>query len=120
MNERTKELRKNLGLTLEEFGKRLGVTKSAISNIENGNRNLTDLMIVSICREFDVSEEWLRFGTGEMFIPKTINQSLTDFLGNLITEEDSFKKRLIEALASLDVEDWEYLEKLALKLTKKD
>ncbi len=120
MNERTKELRKKLGLTLEEFGKRLGVTKSAISNIENGNRNLTDLMIVSICREFDVSEEWLRFGDGEMFVPKTGNQTLTDFLSDLIKDDDSFKKRLIEALAALDAEDWKYLEKLALKLTKKD
>ena len=67
IGERIKELRKSLGLTLEEFGKKLGVGKSAISNIENGSRNLTDQMALSIRREFNVREEWLRDGTGDMF-----------------------------------------------------
>ena len=69
IGERIKELRKSLGLTLEEFGKKLGVGKSAISNIENGSRNLTDQMALSICREFNDREEWLRDGTGDMFEP---------------------------------------------------
>ena len=69
IGERIKELRKSLGLTLEEFGKKLGVGKSAISNIENGSRNLTDQMALSIRREFNVCEEWLRDGTGDMFEP---------------------------------------------------
>ena len=69
IGERIKELRKSLGLTLEEFGKKLGVGKSAISNIENGSRNLTDHMALSIRREFNVCEEWLRYGTGDMFEP---------------------------------------------------
>lgn len=69
IGERIKELRKSLGLTLEEFGKKLGVGKSAISNIENGSRNLTDQMSLSIHREFNVREEWLRDGIGEMFEP---------------------------------------------------
>lgn len=68
MNERIKELRKTLGLTLEKFGSNLGVTKTAIYNIENGNRKLTDQMFISICREFNVNENWLRTGDGDMFI----------------------------------------------------
>ena len=66
-NERVKEVREVKGLTMERFGERLGVTKVAISNIEKGNRSLTDQMCRAICREFDVNEEWLRDGTGEMF-----------------------------------------------------
>ena len=66
--DRVKKIRKASNLTLEEFGKKLGVTKVAISNIENGNRNLTTQMMVSIIREFSVNEEWLRTGEGEMFI----------------------------------------------------
>ena len=62
--ERVKELRKTLGLTMEKFGNRLGVTKVAISNIERGNRKLTEQMLRSICREFDVNEDWLRTGVG--------------------------------------------------------
>lgn len=68
MNERIKELRKILNLTLEAFGKRLGVTKSAMSNIENGKRNTTEQIILSICREYNVNEEWLRNGKGDIFV----------------------------------------------------
>lgn len=64
--ERIKELRKSLGLTLEKFGEQLGVTKQTVSRIENGVNNLTEQMIKSICREFNVNEKWLRDGTGDM------------------------------------------------------
>ena len=56
MNERVKQLRKCLGLTMEKFGDRLGVTRTAISNIEAGNRGVTEQMLRSICREFNVNE----------------------------------------------------------------
>lgn len=62
INNRVKQLRKSLDLTLDKFGKRVGVTRTAISNIENGNRGVTDQMFKSICREFNVREEWLRDG----------------------------------------------------------
>ena len=65
--QRVRELRKALNLTLEKFCEPLGVGKTAISNIENGNRNLTNQMIISICREYSVNETWLRTGEGEMF-----------------------------------------------------
>lgn len=68
--ERIKEVRNSLGLTLEKFGDRLGVTKVAISNIEKGNRNLTDQMFISICREYRVNPDWLENGTGPMFLEK--------------------------------------------------
>ena len=67
MNERIKQLRKTLGLTLEKFSNRLGVGKTAISKLENNENNLTQQMFKAICREFNVNEEWLRDGTGEMF-----------------------------------------------------
>ena len=67
MNERIRELRKHLNLTLEEFGKKVGVTKAAIGRIEKGERSVTDQMFLSICREFNVNENWLRTGDGEMF-----------------------------------------------------
>lgn len=116
--ERIKELRKSLGLTLEKFSEPLGVGKTAISNIENDNRNMSEQMVKSICREYNVNEEWLRNGTGEMFIQLTRNQIITDFAGDIIKEEDTFKKRLIEALAKLNENEWAVLEKLAQELTK--
>ena len=116
--QRVKELRKELNLTLEKFGKPLGVGKTAISKIENGENSLTDQMIISICREYNASEEWLRSGVGEMFVPLTRNQVIADFAADLIKEEDSFKSKLIEALANLNEEEWKVLEKLAADLTK--
>lgn len=69
MNKRVKELRKALGLSGEKFGARLGVQRNAISRIETGKSNLTEQNILSICREFNVNEDWLRTGEGEMFLP---------------------------------------------------
>lgn len=64
--ERVKELRRTLGLTLDKFGGKLGVKKNTISQIETGKNNLSDQMAKSICREFNINEDWLRTGKGEM------------------------------------------------------
>lgn len=71
--ERVKEIRKTLNLTLEKFGQKLGVGKTAISNIEKGKRGLTDQMTISICREYNVNYDYLIYGNGEMFenLPET-------------------------------------------------
>lgn len=66
VNDRVKEIRKSQGLTLEKFGEKLGVRKTAISSIEHGINGVTDQMFKSICREFNICEEWLRNGTGPM------------------------------------------------------
>lgn len=68
MNERIKEIRMKLNLTQTELGNRIGVTRAAVSRIESGERNVTDQVFLSICREFGVTEHWLRTGEGEMFI----------------------------------------------------
>lgn len=64
--ERVNEVRKRSQLTMDQFGERLGVTKTAISYVVNGKRSLTEQMLKSICREFDVNESWLRTGEGDM------------------------------------------------------
>ena len=118
--ERVKEIRKNLGLTMEKFGAQLGVGRTAISNTENDNRNLTDQTALSICREFNVNEEWIRTGTGEMFVPLTRSEPIARFAGELMKdEEESFRRQLIEVLAQLDEKEWEVLEGIAKKLAQK-
>ena len=66
INERFKELRKAFGLSQEELGNKIGLSKSGISNIESGTRNVTDKHIKLICSEFPINEDWLRTGAGEM------------------------------------------------------
>ena len=121
MNERVKQLRKNLDLTMEKFGEKIGVKKSAISLIESGRNSLTEQMIKSICREFDVDEEWLRNGTGSMFIERTRDEEIARFIGTIQSvDDDSFMKKFISMLAKLDESEWVLLEKMALKLTKEN
>lgn len=67
MNERIREVRKALGLTLEKFGANLGVTKTAICDIERGRRNVTNQMLTSVCKTYHVNETWIRTGEGEKF-----------------------------------------------------
>ena len=116
MNERVRILRKSLGLTLEKFGNKLGVSKVAISNIENGNRNITDQMFKSICREFNVNPTWLREGTGEMLIEQTKEAQMIKWAEEVMTEEDdSFRRRFVSAIMTFDEKDWDWLrEKMDL------
>ena len=81
--ERIKEIRKALNLTMEKFGENIGVAKSTISNIENNNRNATDHMIKSICREYNVNNLYLQTGKGEMFnaLPESILDELCEEYG---------------------------------------
>lgn len=68
IEDRVLLIREKKELSQEEFGERIGVTKSTISLIERKLRNLSERVIRDICREFNVNEDWLRNGTGEMFI----------------------------------------------------
>lgn len=111
-NNRVREIRKSLNLTMEKFGEPLGVKKSAISNIENGSRGLTDQMIISICREYNVNEDWLRTGSGEMFVPLTRDEQIEVFMGEVLRDEPGdFRRRLISVLSRLTESEWELLEK---------
>ena len=68
MIHRLKELRKTLKLNQSLFGKRIGMSQPGYAQIEKGDRNLNDRLIKLICIEFNVNEEWLRTGAGDMFI----------------------------------------------------
>ena len=108
--ERIKEVRKTLGLTLDKFGEKLGVKKAALSAIENGKRNLTELMTISICREYKVNYDYLTYGDGEMFedLPETIldelcieydlddddRDILNFYLGLPVDARDAIKKQI--------------------------
>ncbi len=120
MNERIKELRKALGLTLERFGEALGVGKTAINKIESGQNNVTDQMFKSICREFDVNAEWLRTGEGEMFKELSRSEKIAVFLTDVLKDEDdSFRKQFIEAFSELDLNDWKVLEGICNNILEK-
>ena len=76
MNERIKKLRKTLDLTQQEFADKIGVKQNTVAQYEMGRNIPIDSVIFLICREFNVNEEWLRNGTGEMFLPVDRNADI--------------------------------------------
>ena len=112
-NERVKEIRKTLGLTLEKFGERIGVTRGSMSNIENGNRNLTEQMTKSICREFSVDYMWLTTGEGEMFIDT--DDDFIERIDRIMAGEDEARKNLFKFILELSDEDIAALDRLMKK-----
>lgn len=115
MNERIRAVRlaQSPKMSQDAFGARIGVTGAAVSRIESGDRNVTDQVITAIVREFNVSEEWLRMGKGEMFVEKTESEELAAFFGDLLKDEPDFRHRLIAAMSRLTLDEWKVLEKLA-------
>lgn len=114
--ERIREVRNTLGLTLEKFGDRLGVTKVAISNIEKGNRNLTEQMTKAICREFNVDYMWLTTGDGEMFIDN--DDDFIERIDRIMAGEDEARKNLFKFMLELSNDDIAALDRLMKKAIK--
>lgn len=114
MNERLRDLRKTLGLNQVEFGEKVGIGGTAISKIEKGDRGLTETLLRAICREFNVNEEWLRHGTGEMFVQKN-----TDLLSRLSEEYHLglYGQQLLETYMQLSDADKRAVERFVIQLT---
>lgn len=118
MNERIKKLRQQLGLSQDEFGRRLGVTRGAVTNIELNKVEPKPLFVDLICREFNVNETWLRTGEGEMFKPKSRNEELFEFVTNAIGEPTGIQAKLLSIMARLTDEQWKVLNDIANEMAK--
>lgn len=117
MGDRIKALRQSLGLTQQEFAEKIGIKRGAIANYEIG-RNISDVVINSICMTYNVSEHWLRTGEGEMFVRIARSDEVMDFVGRaMLGEENNFKQRFLLALARLPEERWKDIEDFARQIT---
>ena len=114
MNERLKQLRKALKLNQVDFGAKLSLTGSAISRYESGVNAMADNIVLLICREFDVNEEWLRYGTGSMF-----SQKNTDLIEQLSDKYDLglYGRQLLETYLELSDSDKRAVERFVAHLT---
>ena len=108
--ERIKYVRNSLGLTLEKFGEKLGVTKTAISRIEKGERSLTEQMAKSICREFSVDYMWLTTGEGEMFVES--DDDFFERIDRIMAGENESRKNMIKTLLYASDADIEAFDRL--------
>lgn len=118
MNERLKELRNALGYSQREFGDKLGLSRDVISNLELGRVELKEHILKLICEVYNVNEQWLRTGLGDMFMEISREDEITKWLGSLVRPDNNneFIKRFVHMLSKLDVDDWKVLEKMALMM----
>lgn len=120
MKDRFKELRKELNVTQQEFADKLKISRNFVAQIEMGSKVPSDRTIDDVCREFNVNEEWLRTGNGDMFIPGIKDKQISAMLADVMKSgEDSFRHRLVSALTRLDDEGWDNLEKLIDMISNK-
>jgi transcriptional regulator with XRE-family HTH domain len=100
MNDRIKAIRISSDLTQDEFGRRIGAARNTIANYENGKRTPSNSVINVICRAYNVNEEWLRDGTGEMF---NVDQNNIDFLvGKYGANLNKAQKILLAMILKMD------------------
>lgn len=115
MGERLKELRKALGFkNQQEFADALNIKRGTIANYEIGRNEPIDAVITLICSKFNVSEEWLRTGEGEMFVELSRKDKIMIWATEaLSSESEDYKNRFVDALDALSVDDWEVLANMA-------
>lgn len=113
MKNRIRLIRQNAGLTQQEFAKRIGVSRNTIATYETSVRNPIDAIVRAMCLEFNVNEEWLRTGIGDVYRNSNPDVELSKWFGQLIREDsDSFKKQLILKLSKMTDEEWKLLQKI--------
>jgi transcriptional regulator with XRE-family HTH domain len=124
VHKRIEEIRKSCNLSRAAFGDRIGVSGDVINNLERGRVEIKDHIIKLICMEFNVNEEWLKTGNGEMFLDMSLEEEIAKLTIDLLKEEDdSFKSRLISVLSRMTPEEWKWLEEKAREVvgtTKKE
>ncbi|WP_133964633.1 helix-turn-helix domain-containing protein [Eubacterium limosum] len=124
LNKRIYELRTALDLSQESFGTKIGVTRSAVSNYESGGRNITDRTILIICREFNVNEEWLKEGKGDMFVDVLPEDELAAYCAQICAGTDDFISSAILEYMHLDEESKivikELVRSIGERMTKRE
>lgn len=117
MNERIKQIRKTIGLSQREFGKRIGVGDTAISKIEKGDNTPSEQTLKSICREFNVNYAWLIEGIGDMFsdLPETLLDEVAEEY-----ELDELDKLIVQRYMQLPHEKREVIKEYLLSIFAKE
>ena len=121
INNRIDLLIKDLGITKTRFAESLHVSSQFISSLCSGAKQPSERTISDICREFNVSLDWLQSGNGEMYVQRSANEELGLMVASLMAEADeSFRERFVSAMLELPPEFWPELEKFIKKIAQDD
>lgn len=117
MNERIKIIRKKLGLSQTEFGRRIGISGPAVAKLESGINNPSDQTIKLICSTYDISFLWLKENIGQMILPKDTDDEMID---RVMLNTSDFGKSIMKAFAKVaDEEDWKMLAMIVKSMENK-
>ena len=120
MNYRIREIRKDNNLTQTEFGERIGVKGNTVTGYEKENRIPSDAIILSICREFNVNEDWLRTGQGEKYLRLSRKETVAAYVGKILGGKVTpLEDTLIEFMAETSPQEWEELARIINRFTEK-
>lgn len=120
MNYRIREIRKDNNLTQTEFGERIGVKGNTVTGYEKENRIPSDAIILSICREFNVNEDWLRTGQGEKYLRLSRKETVAAYVGKILGGKVTpLEETLIEFMAETSPQEWEDLARIINRFTEK-
>ena len=117
LKDRIRKIRKESNLTQEKFAEKLGLKRNTIATYETGKSEPMDSIIVSICREFSINEEWLRTGKGEMY--QLVEDRLSAHVADIVSGDDDFIKDFSEVYMELDPDCKKALKTLAANMAKK-
>lgn len=107
---RIRDARKASGKTQKDFAAGLGMSENFIWQIEKGQREPSDRTISDICRVYGINEPWLREGVGEMYVPKTREETIAELVGSALNGSNDFKKAVIQMICSRTDQELETLE----------
>jgi transcriptional regulator with XRE-family HTH domain len=110
LNERLKEVRKSLKLSQDAFADRIGMKGSSVSLLESGQRNITEQVVKSVCREFNVDYLWLTTGEGEMFVET--DDDFMERIDRIMANENDARRNIFKALLYASDEDVEALARI--------
>lgn len=112
LNERISLVIEKSGLSKTTFAEKIHVSQQHVSRISS-NGNPSDRTIIDICKKFNVSEAWLRTGTGEMFHQLSRHEEVAKFFGGILKcDDEDFKLKFISSMARLEESDWLVVEKI--------
>ena len=108
--DRILAIRKDSGLSQSAFGEKLNLSQNFVWMIEKGQREPSDRTISDICRVYGINEPWLREGIGEMYVPKTREETIAELVGSALNGSNDFKKAVIQMICSRTDKELETLE----------
>lgn len=119
ISERIRLIRKENGISQNEFGKRIGISRDTVANIECDRMEPKEIHILAVCREFGISKDWLLTGEGEMEAPKSHEEEIAEISAKLFNEKDPLRKELLSLISDMGQDELDAVAKLRTYIDKK-